>query len=156
MSRSLENLYSPVMPLVNSGVPVVVLSAFLWWTRQRAWWVMAFALVLLWLMYAVVCFMRTRATMSIDDDNVLHARRWFATHPVEPGTVVKVRELVNGRSPDVILHLDDRRKVIVPTSKLDTGHSTLFRWLQQTCPGATYDKGAQRLIHKLQAGGHLD
>lgn len=155
MSDTLKNTYHWENPLLMAGLGVALVAGFLWWSGVPTWWVMALALLLMLAAYGVALWFRTRAAVTIDDDDVMHVRRWFGTHALAPGSVTRVRELVNGRSPDLILHTADRRKVVVPSSKLARGHSAVFRWLQDHNPDAAYDKGATKLRNRLRSEGHL-
>lgn len=106
------------------------------------------AVLLALLAYAVPVWLRGRRTLWVDGDRATvrgHLREVTFTG----GEVREVRYVYQGRSPDVRLVLDDGRRVHVPTSTLERGHSTLFEWLRRFAPQAAYDTKATDLRDML-------
>lgn len=155
MSAPLRNNYDWQQPLLMSALPAVIMALWAVFTRTPEAWVITTSFVVLWLLYGITVWLRTRAWLELDDDDVLHVRRWFRTRTVAPGEVVRVKEIVNGRSPDVLLITRDKRRVRVPSSYLQGGHSVLFAWLLQYSPDVEMDKGCQRIVDKLTEQGKL-
>lgn len=147
--------YDWQQPLFWSALPMLFVAIYALSTGHETAWFAAFTIFLVWLMYAFIIWLRTRAYFRIDDDDVLHVRRFFGTRTIRGEDVVKVKEVVNGRSPDVKLVLKDARNVVVPSSRLHGGHSVLFVWLFQHNPDVELDKGAVRIVNALEERGAL-
>lgn len=102
-------------------------------------WTMGLAVLGIWIAYAALVWSDHRAFMRATDD-LLEVRTLRSTHGVLGSQVRRVVHQYNGRSPDFQLVLEDGRKVWVPASRLEKGHSTLFTWLDMHAPQAELDK----------------
>lgn len=147
--------YDWQQPVFFTALPMIFCALYALFTGHETAWFAAFTIFLIWLMYVGLVWLRTRAYLRIDDDDVLHVRRFFGMKTVRGEDVVKAKEVVNGRSPDVLLVCSDKRRIVVPSSRLHGGHSVLFVWLFQHNPDVELDKGATRIVNALEEKGAL-
>lgn len=153
MSEPLRLSYDWRRPLAMFAIPVVIVLGYAAISGSGSFLVLGLMLLVLYALYAVVVWLRTRAFLEVGDDDRLTTRRWFGFRTIAGADVAGVREVVQGRSPDVRLMIRPRGSVVVPTSKLERGHSTVFRWVADQAPQATLDKGAVKLRDRLRDEG---
>lgn len=149
MSITRANTYDWKRSVVMAAIPVALGIVYYVIDPSFGPFVLLMFLLSFVLLYYVTVWLRTRARMEITDDDVLRVRRWFAWQEVQPGTVRKVVHVFNGRSPDFKLKRASGPSMYVPTSILEAGHSTLFRWLQQQ-DGIDYDQGSTKTLDTLR------
>lgn len=102
----------------------------------------------LWVLYAVPVWLRGRLGLRVDGSRCEVQGR-FRTVSFDGADVSRVQYVFAGRSPDVRLMLRDGRRVMVVTSQIERGHSTLFEWLRRYAPDAEYDRRATDLHDML-------
>ncbi|HSN42908.1 MAG TPA: hypothetical protein VLR88_02490 [Propionibacteriaceae bacterium] len=148
----------PTTPLVNLfdfgrhativGAIVVVLSITT--ALSRSWGALMFLISIVSLLgvYLLAQWLKTRATLQATADE-LRVRKVRTTHVLRGPDIAKVKYLFNGRSPDVMLVTTAGKKIAVPTSLLDKGHSVLFDWLTREAPQAELDKRCEMLRDSL-------
>ncbi|MBI4901833.1 MAG: hypothetical protein HY829_15340 [Actinobacteria bacterium] len=147
-SEPLESSYHAGVRLIVSGLVVAGVIAFVV-ANSRVGVVGSVLIVIgLWALYAVPVWLRGRLGLRVDGPRC-EVRGRFRTVSFEGADVAKVQFLFAGRSPDVRLALRDGRKVMVATSQLERGHSTLYEWLRRYAPDATYDAKALDLRDTL-------
>ena len=154
----LELSYRWQAPVVVSTVSLVVLVGLLVRSRAPGWLAAAAVLVALWLAFAAVVWIRTRAYLAVEDD-VLVIRRFRALHRIDGASVRRVSEVLTPHGPSYALWVDGddgrRHRCLAPVALLVAGHSTLFRWILRSAPAAELDKGARRTVDRLRSQGAL-
>lgn len=130
-----------------SAILLVVLVMSLMLGDKRGWLLMMFVVTLA-VFYLAGLWFTCRASLQLGDDALL-TRTALRTHRVEASSIREVRDVFNGRSPDVALILEGGRRVRVPASRLQGGHSELFDWLAEKAPQAELNEGAQRIVEKI-------
>ncbi|MCT1458064.1 DUF2835 domain-containing protein [Aestuariimicrobium sp. p3-SID1156] len=149
MVRHPELLSGDALPLIRPGyrklwwglVPVVVVTVAGIFTGGQDW-TMGLALLALWLVWCGVVWLDHRAWLRATD-NLLEVRSGFRSHEVLGADVTRVKHQYQGRSPDFQIRTRDGRRVWVPASKLERGHSTFFTWLDMHAPQAELDPKTQ-------------
>ncbi|MGL4830968.1 MAG: hypothetical protein ACRCWS_00085 [Propionibacteriaceae bacterium] len=155
MSITRLNDYDWQRPLIMALMPLILITIFAVFVRTHVVWTVLFFIAILVALYGVVLFLRTRAQLTVTDENQLLVRRYFRTVAVSPDVVVGVKHIFNGRSPDFVIKRRSGLGVYVPTSRIMSGHSTLFTWLHEI-DGASYDAGAEKIMSRLEAEGLID
>lgn len=156
MAHPLESSYHWQGPVGISTVGLVVCAGILIRSQAPGWLPVALILVLLWLIFVAVAWVRTRAFMLVDGP-ILRVRRVRHVAALDGRKVLSVKEFrtPNGMSYRVTLN-DDPAPYIVPTALLRKGHSTFFGWVLTWSPGAELDPGSLRSIEGLRTRGLLE
>ena len=156
MAHPLESSYHWQGPVGISTVGLVVCIGILVRSDAPGWLPVALILVLLWLLFVAVVWVRTRAHMEVDGP-VLRVRRVRQVSELDGRKVLSVKEFrtPNGMSYRVTMN-DDPAPYVVPTALLRKGHSTFFEWVLTWSPGAELDTGSLRSIDQLRTRGLLE
>ncbi len=155
MSITRLNDYDWQRRIVMALVPLILITIFAVFVRTSVVWTVLFFIAIFVALYAVILFLRTRAQLTVADDKRLLIRRYFRTVTVAPDTVVGVKHVFNGRSPDFVIKRRSGLGVYVPTSRIMSGHSTLFAWLN-AIDGVSYDAGSEKILSRLEMEGLID
>ncbi|MGL5407071.1 MAG: hypothetical protein ACRDAX_09920 [Propionibacteriaceae bacterium] len=155
MNEPLKVTYDWQQPVLMIAIPWVLMSIYSLFTHSIATIILATGCFILWLLFCVHVWLQTRAYLSFSDDDAMHVRRYFRMRTVRATDVATVKEIFNGRSPDLLLLTHGRRRIVVPSSRLQSGHSVVFAWLMQHNPDVDMDKGARRIFSKLEDKGLL-
>lgn len=159
MAHPLELSYSWRTPVTVSGVGLAVCLGILVDSRAYGWGAVAMVLVLMWLLFLGVVWLRTRAYMMVDGP-MLTVRRFRTFHTIDGRRVTAVSEFLtpNGPSYRVSTPTDagQTERHIVPAALLRRGHSTLFDWVLTWAPGSSLDKGCRRTVDQLRTRGLIE
>jgi hypothetical protein len=158
MAHPLELSYNWRTPAVFATVGAFICLGVLVRGRVNGWVAAAVVVLLLWAALVGVLFLRTRAYLMVDGDQ-LTVRHYGRFHTVTADQLVKVAEVLtpNGPSYRLTVRGNDAatRRVIAPVSLLKGGHSTLFAWILAKAPQAELDTGSRRTVERLQSKGLL-
>lgn len=158
MAQPLPLSYNWRVPLVFATVALIVCLSLLVRGRPAGWVSAGLVLVLCWLVYCGVVWLRTRAYLLVEG-RVLTTRTWRGTERVEGAQVRAVEERVTPAGPSYRLQVDRDGSlswVTVPTALLHRGPSTLFLWILSQAPDATLDKRSRRTLELLQIRGLVE
>ena len=151
-SEPLVNSYHGDVRLIVSGLIFAAIIVYVLVKEQVGAIGTALGLVLLWSLYGVPVWLRGRIGLRVDGSRA-EVHGLLRAVSFEGADVATVKQEFAGRSPDVRLGLRDGRKVMVVTSRLEKGHSTLFEWLRRYAPDAVYDEKALNLRDMLVTRG---
>lgn len=151
-SEPLVNSYHGDVRLIVSGLIFAVIIVYVLVKEQVGAIGTALGLVLLWSLYGVPVWLRGRIGLRVDGSRA-EVHGLLRAVSFDGADVATVKQEFAGRSPDVRLGLRDGRKVMVVTSRLEKGHSTLFEWLRRYAPDAAYDEKAINLRDMLVTRG---
>ena len=158
MAHPLELSYNWRLPITFSTVGLSICVGVLVNGRADGWRPVVVVLVLLWLGFLGLVWLRTQALMIVDGP-VLRVRTLRATNEVRGTQVRAVQQHRTPHGPSYRLTVEGAdgatRRVTVPAALLRQGHPTLFGWILTEAPQAQLDRGSQRTLGELQAHGLL-
>ncbi|GAA2094157.1 hypothetical protein GCM10009841_04420 [Microlunatus panaciterrae] len=156
MAHPLESSYNWRAPVGVATIGLIVCVGVLYNGRVAGWLTVALLLVVLWLLFLGIVWLRTRAYMMVDGP-ILRVRRFRHFQELDGRRVARVAEIrtPNGPSYHVWLH-GDQTRYLVPAALLKRGHSTLFDWVLTWSPRAELDRGSLRTIDELRTRGLLE
>lgn len=158
MGQPLPLSYNWRVPVVVATVGLIGCLGLL--ARGRpVGWVAAAALVLLcWVGYCLVAWLRTRSYLRVEGSAII-VRRWRALQRIEGSQVREVRELLTPAGPSYRMRVEragTQTWVTVPTALLLHGQSTLFTWILRQAPDAAFDTRSRRTLELLQTRGLVE
>ncbi|TDT30983.1 hypothetical protein [Naumannella halotolerans] len=151
--ETLKARKDPLPAIVGTGLLGLVTVVFLVSGRPIGWWQAAAVVIVLTTVYGLFRWSQGHTTVNLCNDKITVSSP-FGSKEVRGGSVTAVREMPNGRSPNHLLLTDDGRKVHVPSSEVERGHSALFDWLAAHAPQAELDKRSirtRRLVHERRS-----
>lgn len=137
---------------VISAAVALAIVAVLAVQRPVGWGTVVAVVLLFWAGYAGWAWVGSQSRLAFAGP-MLTIRRVWSTRSIEAASVRQVRYQMNGASPDFWLYTADGRRHLVPTSAVERGHSTLFRWLERYCPTAELDPRSATIRDRLQIRG---
>ena len=115
-------------------------------------------IVVLWVGFLVLVWLRTRAYLSVDGAE-LTVRRYRGLHRVRGDQLVAVQQVRTPSGPCYRLVVREPdgglRRLVAPVARRRSGHATLFDWILATAPKAELDRGTRRTLDRLRAGGQV-
>lgn len=156
MAHPLELSYRWQTPVLfaSVGAAVCVGAAARSDVADRA--AVAGSVLVLWLLFLTLVWLRTRAYLMVDGDR-LTVRRWRRRHVVSADRLVAVRQFPTPHGPSykLIVRADDGRTHtrVAPVALLRSGHPTLFQWILTRAPEAELDRGCRRTLDQLRMKG---
>jgi hypothetical protein len=158
MAHPLELSYNWRTPSLFATVGAFICASMLVRAQVRGWLAAASVVLLLWVYFIGVVYLRTRAYLLVEGDR-LTVRQYGRFHSISADQLVEVREYLtpHGSSYRLTVRTDDgvTQRVTAPVALLRGGHSTLFAWILAEAPHAELDKGSQRTAERLQSKGLL-
>jgi hypothetical protein len=158
MGQPLPLSYNWQAPLVFATVALVVCLGILARGRPVGWLSAGLVLVLCWVGYCVVVWLRTRSYLLVEGP-VLTTRHWRRVERIEGSQVRAVKEHLTPAGSSYRLEVERDgtvTRVTVPTALLRHGQSTLFAWILSQAPDATLDKRSRRTLELLQTRGLVE
>jgi hypothetical protein len=156
MARPLELSYNWHTPVSVATVGLILCITVLARSRTNGWVGVVIVLALLWLVFLLVVWGRTRALIQLDGPQ-LTVRRFRHTHLLDGRKVASVREYLTGSGPCYKVRLiGDDATYHVPAALLRKGHSTFFDWLLSYSPDAVLDRGSRRTVDRLRTRGLIE
>jgi hypothetical protein len=149
----LTNRFGWVRRAVMTGIALVVIGVILLINHPVGWVGVLLTVAVLAAAYSWWAWLRAQHTIQVRGD-ALRIIGWRRTVDVAGADVTAVRYVMNRESPDFTLVTTEGRHT-VRTSRLEKGHSTLFRWLLDAAPQAELDKRSQRVLELLEIRGLL-
>ena len=158
MASPLELSYNWRTPALFATIGAFICLSVVIRGRVSGWLAAAVLVVLLWVVFVGVLYLRTRAYLMVDGDR-LTVRRYGRFHTITADQLVGVREVLTPHGPSYRLTVRGEdgvtRRVTAPVALLKGGHSTLFAWILAEAPHAELDKNSQRTVERLQSKGLL-
>jgi hypothetical protein len=158
MTAPLELSYNWRTPALFATIGVFICLSVLLRGRVSGWLAAAVLVVLLWVMFVGVLYLRTRAYLLVDG-NHLTVRQYSRFHTITADQLVGVREFLTPHGPSYRMTVrgDDgtTRQVTAPVALLRGGHTALFAWILAEAPHAELDNRSQRTVERLQSKGLL-
>jgi hypothetical protein len=156
MAQPLELSYNWRTPVGMAAIGLIICLTVLVRSAPDGWISVAVVLVLLWGVFMLVVWGRTRALIQVDGYQ-LTTRRFRHSQVLDGRKVASVREQVTGSGPCYKVKLvGDEHSYYVPAALLKKGHSTFFDWLLTYSPDAELDKGSRRTIDQLRTRGLIE
>lgn len=156
MAHPLEVSYNWRTPVLFASLGAVACLGVLARGRAPGWGPVAVVVVLLWLVFVGLAYLRTRASLMVDEDR-LTVRRFRTFHTVEGADLVHVAQFHTPNGPFYRLTVRgpgaQLQRRVAPVALLRQGHATLFGWIVAYAPHAELDAGSRRTLSQLQAGG---
>lgn len=156
MAHPLELSYRWQAPVLFATVGAVVCVGTVLRSDVADQLVVAVTIVVLWLLFVALVWLRTRASLVVDEDR-LTVRRWRRQHVVRADQLVAVRQFTTPHGPSYKLTVRDHdgrtHTRVAPVALLRSGHSTLFQWILTRAPGAELDRGSRRTLDQLRVKG---
>jgi hypothetical protein len=158
MAHPLELSYNWRTPAVFATVGAFICLGVLVRGRVNGWVAAAVVVLLLWAALVGVIFLRTRAYLMVDGDQ-LTVRHYSRFHTITGDQLLKVTEFLTPHGPSYRLTVREAggttRRVTAPVALLQGGRSTLFAWILAEAPQAELDIGSRRTVERLQSKGLL-
>jgi hypothetical protein len=158
MAHPLELSYNWRTPALFATIGAFVCLSVLIRGRVAGWLAAAVVVVLLWLIFVGVLYLRTRAYLLVDGDR-LTVRQYGRLHTLPADQLVGVKEFRTPHGPSYRLTIRTAqgtlRRITAPVALLQRGRSTLFAWILAEAPQAELDEGSQRTVERLQSKGLL-
>ena len=158
MAHPLELSYNWRAPALFATIGAFICLSVLIRGRVTGWLAAAVVVLLLWLSFIGVLYLRTRAYLLAEGDR-LSVRHWVRLHTIAADQLVGVREFLTPHGPSYRLTVraegGTTRRITAPVALLRGGRSTLFAWILAEAPQAELDKGSQRTVERLQSKGLL-
>ncbi len=158
MTAPLELSYHWRTPVFFATVGAFICLAALIRGRVSGWLGATVLVVLLWLVFVGVVYLRTRAYLLVEG-NRLTVRQYGQFHTISADQLVAVREYLTPHGPSYRLTVRNEdgstRRVTVPVALLRGGHATLFAWILAEAPHAELDNRSRRTVERLQSKGLL-
>jgi hypothetical protein len=158
MAHPLELSYNWRTPAVFATVGAFICLGVLVRGRVNGWVAAAVVVLLLWAALVGVLFLRTRAYLMVDGDQ-LTVRHYGRFDTITADQLMRVTELLTPNGPAYRLTVRGGdgaiRRLTAPVALLKSGSSTLFAWILAEAPHAELDNGSQRTIERLQSKGLL-
>ena len=158
MAHPLELSYNWRTPAVFATLGAFICLGAVVRGRIEGWAAAAAVVVLLWALFVVVLYLRTRAYLLVDGDR-LTVRRFRTFHTVSGRDVLAVREYATPHGPSYRLTVrtadGGSRRLGAPVALLRDGRATLFAWILAEAPQAELDTGSRRTVAALQSKGLL-
>lgn len=156
MAHPLTLNYHWQPPVVITSIGAILLSGVLIRSNTAGKWSVVTVVLLAWLAFLAVVWVRTRASMMVDGE-ILRVRRIRAFHDLPGKQVTRIKEVMTPQGPCYKVWIEGRqRPYFVPTALLRGGHSTFFTWLFTWAPDAPRDKGSEKTIEALRTRGLID
>lgn len=156
MAHPLALSYRWQPPVLFASVGAVVCAGAVARGAAPGRWGVVGAILVTWLLFVTLVWLRTRAYLLVDGDRLV-VRRFRRVEVVEADRLVAVRQFLTPHGPSyrLTVRTDDgrTRTCVAPVALLRSGHSTLFRWILTRAPGAELDRGARRTLDQLQVKG---
>ncbi len=156
MAHPLELSYNWRTPVLFASLGAVVCLGVVVRGRVPGWGLVAATIVVVWVLFVGLAYLRTRASVMVDGDR-LTVRRFRTLHTVAGPDVVRVSQFPtpNGPSYRLIVRGRDGRleRRVAPVALLRRGHATLFAWILAYAPQAELDPGSRRTLSQLQDRG---
>ena len=158
MTSPLELSYNWRTPALFASIGAVICLSVLIRGRVNGWLAAAAMVLLLWVVFVGVLYLRTRAYLMVDSDR-LTVRQYRRFHTITADQLLAVSEVITPHGPSyrLTVRTDDgaTRRVTAPVALLNGGRSTLFAWILAQAPTAEPDAGSQRTVERLQSKGLL-
>lgn len=156
MAHPLTLNYHWQPPVVITSIGAILLSGVLIRSDTAGKWSVVSVVLLAWLAFLAVVWVRTRASM-MHDGETLRVRRVRDFHDLPGRRVQRVKEVMTPQGPCYRVWIEGHAKpYFVPTALLRSGHSTFFTWLLTWAPEAPRDKGSEKTITALRTRGLID
>ena len=156
MPHTLPLSYSWQTPALVASAGAFACVGFVLRGTAPGRWSAAAAVVGLWLVFMLVVWTRTRASMVVDGSR-LSVRSLRTVHTVEGAQLVAVEQHLTSHGPSYRLRVrneDGRvRRCTAPVALLRGGHAALFTWILAHAPQAELDRGAARTLERLRERG---
>jgi hypothetical protein len=156
MAHPLELSYNWRTPVSVATIGLVLCVALLARSRVDGWPSVAVILVLSWLIFLAVVWLRTRAYLMVDGP-ILRVRHFRHFHDLDGRSVRRVAQFLTPSGPSYKVTVVGRggctARYVVPSALLRQGHSTLFEWLLAWAPDAELDKGSRKTMEQLRIRG---
>jgi len=158
VAHPLELSYNWRTPAVLATIGAFICVAAVVRGRVEGWAPAAALVVVLWVLFLGVLYLRTRAYLLVDGDR-LTVRRFQTFHTVSGKDVLAAREYLtpNGPSYRLTVRTADggTRRIVAPVALLRDGRATLFAWILAEAPQAELDASSRRTVEALQSKGQL-
>ena len=156
MPHTLPLSYSWQTPALVASAGAFACVGFVLRGSAPGRWSAAAAVVGLWLVFMLVVWTRTRASMVVDGSR-LSVRSFRAVHTFEGRQLVGVEQHLTGHGPSYRLRVREQdgrvRRCTAPVALLRGGHAALFTWILAHAPQAELDRGAARTLERLRDRG---
>jgi Ca2+/Na+ antiporter len=158
MAAPLELSYNWRTPAFFATVGAFICLSVLLRGRVSGWLAAAVLVVLLWVVFLGVLYLRTRAYLLVEGDQ-LTVRQYGRFHTITADQLAGVRQYLTPHGPFYRLTVRGQdgstRRVNAPVALLKGGHPTLFAWILAEAPHAELDNSSQRTVERLQSKGLL-
>ena len=158
MAHPLELSYNWRTPAVFATIGAFICAGAVIRGRVEGWAAAAALVVLLWAAFIGVLYLRTRAYLMVDGDQ-LTVRRFREFTTVRGEDVVAMAEYLTPNGPAyrlTVREADGRtRRLVAPVALLRDGRATLFAWILAEAPQAELDASSRRTVEALQSKGLL-
>ena len=158
MAHQLELSYNWRTPAFFATIGAFICGGAVIRGRVEGWAAAAALVVVLWVLFLGVLYLRTRAYLLVDGDR-LTVRRYRGFTTVRAEDVQAVSEYLTPNGPSYRLTVrgpDGRnRRLVAPVSLLRDGRATLFAWILAEAPHAELDASSRRTVEALQSKGML-
>ena len=158
VAHPLELSYNWRAPAVFATVGAFICVGVVVRGRMAGWAAAAALVVVLWALFIGVLYLRTRAYLLVEGDQ-LTVRRFRGFTTVRGEEVVAVREYLtpNGPSYRLTVRTPDggTQRVVAPVALLRDGRTTLFAWILAEAPQAELDASSRRTVEALRSKGLL-
>lgn len=158
MAHPLELSYNWRTPVFFATIGAFICAGAVIRGRVEGWAAAATVVVLLWVLFLGVLYLRTRAYLLVDADR-LTIRRYRGFSTVRGPELLAVAEYLTPNGPSYRLTVraaDGRtRRLVAPVALLRDGRATLFGWILAEAPHAELDASARRTVEALQSKGML-
>lgn len=156
MAHPLELSYRWQTPVLFASVGAAVCVGTVARSEAADRAAVAGSILVLWLLFVTLVWLRTRAYLMVDGDR-LTVRRWRRRHVVSAERLVAVRQFPTPHGPSYKLTVrDDHGRThtrVAPVALLRSGHATLFQWVLTRVPAVELDRGSRRTLDQLRATG---
>jgi hypothetical protein len=158
VAHQLELSYNWRTPAFFATIGAFICAGAVIRGRVEGWAPATALVVVLWVLFLGVLYLRTRASLLVDGDR-LTIRRYRGFTTVRAGDVQAVAEYATPNGPSYRLTVrgpDGRnRRLVAPVALLRDGRATLFAWILTEAPHAELDSSSRRTVEALQSKGML-
>jgi hypothetical protein len=158
VAHPLELSYNWRAPVVFATVGAFICVAAVVRGRVPGWAPAAALVVVLWALFIGVLYLRTRAYLLVEGDQLI-VRRYRTFTTVRGEDLLAVHEYLTPNGPSYRLTVraaDGRtRRLVAPVALLRDGRTTLFAWILAQAPQAELDASSRRTVEALQSKGML-
>lgn len=152
--RRLVNTFDWPKRCIFAGLAFVVVAGILIYQQALGWVTAVLVIAVVAGSYCAWSWWRGQAWAEFDGDQLTLGNGRTETR-ISAADITAVRHIMNRNSPDFALVTADNRRHTMRTSRLATGHSSLFRWLLAYAPQASFDRGSVRTREMLESRGLL-